>query len=76
MSPTLLEIVVVIILVILGWQIGLGLAPLIWRRWQRTKAQLDQIDQVVDTAVGQTARKESNHERATGIQSATDADEQ
>lgn len=76
MSPTLLEIVVVMVLVIVGWQIGVGLAPLIWRRWQRAKAQLDHIDQRVNAAAGQTARKESNHERATGIQSATDADEQ
>lgn len=76
MSPTLFEIVVVIVLVIVGWQIGIGLAPLIWRRWQRAKAQLDHIDQPINTGAGQTARKESNHERATGIQPSTGTDEQ
>ena len=76
MSPTLLEVVAGIVIVILGWQIGIGLTPLILQRWQKAKAQLDGIDHAAPPIAGHTTRKESNDERATGIQQETGTDEQ
>ena len=35
MSPTLLEFTVMLILIVVAWQIGLAIAPSIWR-WLRT----------------------------------------
>lgn len=76
MSPTLLEAVAAIVIVILGWQLGIALVPLISQRWRNARAQLDKIDQASTLDVGPAARKDSKHERATGIQPEAGADEQ
>ncbi len=41
MSPTLLEGVVIIVILIVAWQIGIRLAPTILRAGQRAIEQLD-----------------------------------
>ncbi|MEZ4867200.1 MAG: hypothetical protein R3C14_38105 [Caldilineaceae bacterium] len=66
MSPTLLEAVIVLALIGLGWQVGVQLAPTVLRHWQQAQAQLDQLDApVTPQAVGpiQPNRKEVDHER-------------
>ena len=76
MSPTLLEAVAAIVIVILGWQLGIALVPLILSRWRIARAQLDQLDQAATLDAGAAAQKERKHERATGIQQETGTDEQ
>ncbi len=44
MSPTVLEIVVLIILIIVAWQLGLLLAPYILREFRSMRDSLDDID--------------------------------
>ena len=41
MSPTLLEGLVVIILIIVAWQLGLALAPIVRRELQNLRQSLD-----------------------------------
>lgn len=73
MSPTLLEALIVIILIVLGWQIGIQLAPVVLHHWKSAQRQLDQIDQPGDQACQQppsvghvlSSRKESNDEQAS-----------
>lgn len=48
MSPTLLEGVIILILLLLGWQIGIQLAPRFLRYWGAAQRQLDQIAQADD----------------------------
>jgi hypothetical protein len=43
MSPTLLEGVIALILLVVAWQIGLALAPLIFRKWRFMKHTLDDV---------------------------------
>ena len=76
MSPTLLEAVAALVIVILGWQLGIALVPLILQRWRNARAQLDKLDQASTLDAGAAARKDRKHERAAGIQQETGADEQ
>lgn len=48
MSPTLLEAVIILVLLVLSWQIGIQLTPLVLRYWRTAKQQLDQIDESSD----------------------------
>ncbi len=41
MSPTLLEGVVIIVILVVAWQLGIRLAPAVLRAWQRAIEQLD-----------------------------------
>lgn len=70
MSPTLLEATIVLILIVLGWQIGVRIAPVMLTYWQAARQQLDQIeapppDQPLSstTKSNKESNKESNHER-------------
>ena len=66
MSPTLLEAVMVIVLIVLGWQIGIQLGPVVWRYWQTARQQLDQIDPLPPVGPNLPSRKEASDERAHG----------
>lgn len=69
MSPTLLEATIVLILIVLGWQIGVRVAPVVLAYWQAARQQLDQIEPPPQQPLSSTAKsnkesnKESNHER-------------
>ena len=69
MSPTLLEAAIVIVLIVLGWQIGIQLGPVVWRYWQAARQQLDQIDQLPPVGPNLPSRKEASDERANGSES-------
>ena len=43
MSPTLLEIVAVVVLLLVAWQIGLDVAPQILRRLRRLPRTVDDV---------------------------------
>ena len=65
MSPTLLEATIVLILIVLGWQIGVRVAPAVLAYWQAARQQLDQIESPPpDQALSSTTKsnKESNRE--------------
>lgn len=69
MSPTLLEATIVLILIVLGWQIGVRVAPAVLAYWQSARQQLDQMespppDQPLSsiTKSNKESNKESNHE--------------
>lgn len=75
MSPTLLEAVIVVILLVLGWQIGIQLTPMVVRYWRTAAQQLDQIDgardrQLPPPPVGPplSSRKESYDGQASGTE--------
>lgn len=76
MSPTLLEAAIVLVLLILGWQIGIQLVPEVLRYWRTAQRQLDQIEQTDDrqleqrSPTGQTpsVTKESTNDKATRSQ--------
>jgi hypothetical protein len=73
MSPTLLEAAIVLVLIILGWQIGVQLAPTLFRYWRTAQRQLDQSEQADDRQleqappVGQpsSSAKENKNDKAT-----------
>ena len=74
MSPTLLEAVIVLVLLVLGWQIGIQLTPLVLRYWRTAERQLDQIDETSDRQLPPTppvgpplsSRKERYDGQASG----------
>ena len=70
MSPTLLEATIVLILIGLGWQIGVRIAPSVFGYWQAARQQLDAIEAPPVTSTlsstkksNQESTQESNHER-------------
>jgi len=73
MSPTLLEAAIVVVLIILGWQIGIGVVPEVLRYWRSAQRQLEQIEQIDDRQREQTAPigqppslgKEDKNDKAT-----------
>ena len=73
MSPTLLEAAIVLVLLILGWQIGIGVVPEVLRYWRTAQRQLDQIEHTDDCQREQTATigqppslaKEDKNDKAT-----------
>ncbi|MCE7983915.1 MAG: hypothetical protein DYG89_22300 [Caldilinea sp. CFX5] len=72
MSPTLLEAAIVLVLIILGWQIGIQLAPQVLSYWRTARRQLDQIEQTDDRQLEQapsaeqplSSRKENTNDKA------------
>jgi hypothetical protein len=65
MSPTLLEATIVLILVVLGWQIGVRIAPVVLTYWQAARQQLNQVESPpAEQPLPSTKKsnKESNHE--------------
>lgn len=73
MSPTLLEAAIVLVLLILGWQIGIQVVPEVLRYWRTAQRQLDQIEQRDDRQLEQSATigqppslgKEDKNDKAT-----------
>lgn len=64
MSPTLLEGVVVIVLIIVAWQLGLALAPIVHRELRNLRQSLDDAS---DTSLAEqddatTTRLEETHD--------------
>ncbi len=43
MSPTLLEFVIAIVVIITAWQLGLALAPMAMQWWRQTQRDLEQM---------------------------------
>jgi hypothetical protein len=68
MSPTLLELAVAIVLVVVAWQLGLALAPTIMRELHAMRQSLDEAseDTLADTdpppIEPEPIRKERPHE--------------
>lgn len=62
MSPTLLEGLAALILLVVAWQIGTQLAPLIFRALRRANTQLDRVSQ--DLAVSEQTTVEKEEEDA------------
>ena len=62
MSPTLLELVVAIVLIVVAWQIGIIVAPLIMRRLRALKDDVDEAAAAAledsDTALNQPHKEE------------------
>ncbi len=64
MSPTLLEGVVVIVLIIVAWQLGLALAPIVRRELHNLRQSLDDASDTTldDRDAAITKRLEDKHE--------------
>jgi hypothetical protein len=64
MSPTLLEATVVIILIIVAWQLGLALAPIVLRELHNLKQSLDDESDTnpADPDPNATTRLEERHD--------------
>ena len=64
MSPTLLEGLVVIVLIIVAWQLGLALAPIVRRELQNLRQSLDDASDptLVEQDEARTKRLEKPHE--------------
>jgi hypothetical protein len=64
MSPTLLEGAVVIILIIVAWQLGLALAPIVRRELQNLRQSLDDASDttLADCDDATTTRLEETHD--------------
>ncbi|NTW03883.1 MAG: hypothetical protein HGA19_21845 [Oscillochloris sp.] len=45
MSPTLLELAVVILLIVVAWQLGLTLAPIVLRELRTMRQSLDDVSE-------------------------------
>lgn len=60
MSPTLLEALMVIIILVVAWQIGLTLAPLIFREWRNMRRSLDEVSH--DIEAEQTADQQTKEQ--------------
>jgi hypothetical protein len=69
MSPTLLEAAMVIVLIIVAWQLGLALAPIVLRELRALRQSLDDVsdDSLASPAAptepsASPPHKESSHE--------------
>ncbi len=67
MSPTLLEFVVAIILVVVAWQIGVAIAPGILRWFRTLKRDVDEAaDQAFVESDQDTLREQNKKEHTNG----------
>lgn len=64
MSPTLLEGLVVIVLIIVAWQLGLALAPIVRRELRNLRQSLDDASDttLADRDEAVTTRLEETHD--------------
>lgn len=64
MSPTLLEATVVVILIIVAWQLGLALAPIVRRELHNLRQSLDDVSDTnpADPDPNATTRLEERHD--------------
>lgn len=60
MTATLLELVVVLVLLIVAWQIGLIVAPRVLRT---VRGLRDEVDQVADAALSDTPEASADEQR-------------
>lgn len=66
MSPTLLELTVMIILIVVAWQIGLAIAPSVLR-WLRTlKRDVDEVTEEGLTDLDQDSPQQHKKEHTNG----------
>ena len=64
MSPTFLELAVALILLVVAWQLGLALAPIVFSKLHELKHDLDNVsDDIVteDETSQDTYRKDHSH---------------
>jgi hypothetical protein len=66
MSPTILELVVLIILIITAWQLGVVLAPIIWRELRSMKQSLDDVSDEVTAEEGQHESQKGGKDHLNG----------
>ena len=64
MSPTLLEATVVVILIIVAWQLGLALAPIVRRELHNLRQSLDDVSDTnpAEPDPNATTRLEERHD--------------
>jgi F0F1-type ATP synthase membrane subunit b/b' len=65
MSPTLLEFAVAIILIVVAWQIGVVIAPMILRWLRSLKRDVDEAAEEVSRDLDQNALKHQHKEEHT-----------
>lgn len=65
MSPTLLELAVALVLLVVAWQLGVALAPLVFQKLRELMHDLDATDDAIspeDDAISQeTYRKDRSN---------------
>ena len=64
MSPTLLELAVALILIVVAWQIGVIIAPWIFQRLRGLKHDLDEVAEEI--GVEGTTEVKPNHAETPG----------
>ncbi len=68
MSPTLLEAAIAIILIVVAWQLGLALAPIVFRELRTMRQSVDEVSEdsldapVSPTVESEHPKKESPYE--------------
>ena len=65
MSPTLLELAVGIILIVVAWQIGIAIAPAILRWLRSLKRDVDAVAQEASSDLDQNTQKHQHKEEHT-----------
>jgi hypothetical protein len=60
MTPTLLELAVAIILIVVAWQIGIAIAPAVMRGLRSLK---EEVDEAAEEAVSEHDRDRSNQHK-------------
>jgi hypothetical protein len=67
MSPTLLEFAVAIILIVVAWQIGIAVAPIIMRRLRSLRRDIDEAaEEAFDELDPKTLNHQHKEERTNG----------
>jgi hypothetical protein len=66
MSPTLLELAVAIILIVVAWQIGIAIAPAIIRGLRSLKDEVDEAAEEVVLEHDQNRPNQHKEERTNG----------
>jgi hypothetical protein len=66
MSPTLLELAVAIILIVVAWQIGIAIAPAIMRGLRSLKEEVDEAAEEVVSDPDQNRSNQHKEEHTNG----------
>jgi hypothetical protein len=66
MTPTLLELAVAIILIVVAWQIGIAIAPAIMRGLRSLKEEVDEAAEEVVSERDQNRPNQHKEERTNG----------
>lgn len=70
MSPTLLEVVVLVVLLVAAWQLGVLLAPTILRELRSMRRSLDEVsDELLADEADEAHRQMAEKEKQNGSKS-------